>query len=72
MAAKGEGKRAFILVNGRDEEREVSLSVKGADLGTGTVKATDLGKDFYEVEAMTEKVVLPPFGIRYVKFDSML
>ncbi|MBR2354396.1 MAG: hypothetical protein IKA76_07855 [Clostridia bacterium] len=72
MAAKGEGKRAFVLVNDKDEEREVFLSVKGADLQTGTVKATDLGKECYETKALTERVVLPPYGIRYVEFEQSL
>ena len=69
MAARGEGKRAFVLVNNRDEERRVRLSVKGAELSRGIVKATDLQGDFYDVQPLTEETVLPPYAIRYVEFE---
>ena len=69
MAAKGNGKRALLLVNNKDEERTVNLSVKGAELSKGTVKATGIGIDCAEVAPLSETVVLPPFGIRYVEFQ---
>ena len=69
MAAKGNGKRGFILVNNRDEEQTVRLSVKGAELAEGLVKRTDLDCDFGEAEALSETVVLPPYAVRYVEFN---
>ena len=67
MAAKGEDKRAFVLINNRNEEQTLTLSVQGADLSKGRVKATDLANDFADAEALGTTVVLPPYGIRYVE-----
>ena len=68
MAAKGAGKKAFAIVNDSENEKTVEVSVNGADLSCGKVKATDNDHEFDDVEALDKTVVLPPFSIRYVEF----
>jgi hypothetical protein len=68
MAAKGEGKMAFAIVNDSENEQTVELSVKGAALEDGKVMATDSEHDFDRIEPLSKTVTLPPFSIRYVEF----
>jgi hypothetical protein len=69
MAAKGKGKKAFVLVNTSEEEREISLDVSGADLAMGKVMATDLEHTYDETEPMRDALILPPRSVRYVEFE---
>ena len=68
MAAKGTDKKAFAIVNDSENEKEVELSVDGAELSCGNVMATDETHVFDEIEPIEKKVILPPFSIRYVEF----
>ena len=67
MAARGKEKRAFVLVNNKNEEATVSLAVKGADLSRGTARITDLTHTNTVAEAPSETLVLPPYGIFYAE-----
>ncbi len=69
MAARGEGKKGFALVNDTEEEMTVSLKVTGADLTCGKTEATDVDRDFDEIAPLCDRVILPPFSIRYVEFE---
>lgn len=69
MAAKGVDKKAFVIVNDSENEKELEISVNGADISRGRVLATDDNHTFDEVQPLDEKVVLPPFSIRYVEFE---
>lgn len=68
MAAQGNDKKAFAIVNDSENEKEVELSVDGAELSCGNVMATDETHVFDEIEPLDKKVILPPFSIRYVEF----
>ena len=61
-------KKAFILVNESSEERTLEISLNGADIALGKVKATDEDHEFDDVEPLEKTVNLPPFAIRYVEF----
>ena len=69
IAASGNGKKAFAIVNDSEEEKTVRLSVIGADISKGNVKATDDAHEFDEILPLDNALVLPPFSIRYVEFD---
>ena len=71
MAAKGNGKKAFAIVNDSENEKEIELSVNGADLSHGKVMATDDTHVFDEIDRLNERVILPPFSVRYVEFKPM-
>ena len=68
MAAKGEKKKAVVLVNDSECESSVELCVNGARLDCGKVKAIDTLHTFDEVDCLNKTLVLPPFSIRYVEF----
>lgn len=68
MAAKGDGKKAFVIVNDSDEEKNVELSVVGANLSEGKAIAVDEEHFFDEIEGPEKEVILPPYSIRYVEF----
>ena len=68
MAAKGNGKKGFAIVNHSKLEKAVDLSVLGADLSLGKVMATDDAHTFDEIPPMGGTVTLPPYSIRYVEF----
>ena len=68
MAAQGNDKKAFAIVNDNENEKEVELSVIGAELSHGKAMATDETHTFDEIETLDKKVILPPFSIRYVEF----
>ena len=69
IAARGDEKKAFAIVNDSEEEKSVTLSVIGADLPSGKVMATDDAHEFDEILPLDNALVLPPFSIRYVEFD---
>ena len=69
MSAKGKGKKAFAIVNDSECEKTVELSVNGAAIDCGKVKAVDVLHTFDEIEGLSKTVVLPPFSIRYVEFS---
>ena len=71
MAAKGTDKKAFAIVNDSENEKTMELSVNGADLSCGKVMATDDIHTFDKIESLDKKVILPPFSIRYVEFESI-
>ena len=71
MAAKGTDKKAFAIVNDSENEKTVGLSVNGADLPCGKVMATDGVHTFDEIEPLDKKIILPPFSIRYIEFESI-
>lgn len=68
MAAQGNDKKAFAIVNDSENEKEIELSVNGAELSHGKASATDETHIFDEIEPLDKKVILPPFSIRYVEF----
>ncbi len=68
MAAKGTDKKAFVIVNDSENEKEVELSINGADISRGKVMATDDTHTFDEIEPLDKEIILPPFSIRYIEF----
>ena len=68
LSACGNGKRAFVIVNDSECEREVELTLKGAKIGQGQVMAVDEEHTFDEIAPLDEAFVLPPYAIRYVEF----
>ena len=68
IAAKGNGKKVFAIVNDTKNEKEIELSVNGAELDCGRVKAIDETHTFDEIDGLDKTVVLPPFSVRYVEF----
>ena len=68
LSASGNGKRAFVIVNDSECEREVELTLKGAKIGQGKVMAVDEEHTFDEIAPLDEAFVLPPYAIRYVEF----
>jgi hypothetical protein len=68
MAAKGKGRRAFVLINTSEEEREIVIALRGAELSSGNVMATDLDYTHDELGTMESTTVLPPRSVRYVEF----
>ena len=68
MAAKGKDKKAFVIVNDSECEKNVELCVTGVRLDYGKVKAIDDLHAFDDIDCLDKTVVLPPFSIRYVEF----
>ena len=68
MAAQGNKNKAIVIVNDSECERAVELSVNGAEIACGKVKAIDDLHMFDEIEGLEKNVDLPPFSIRYVEF----
>ncbi len=68
MAARGNGKKGFAIVNHSKLEKTVSLSLLGADLSHSKVIATDDEHTFDEIAPLSDTVTLPPYSIRYVEF----
>lgn len=71
IAARGTNKKAFAIVNDSESEKIVELSVNGANISCGKVMATDDTHTFDEIEPLDKKVILSPFSIRYVEFESI-
>lgn len=69
LAAKGDGKRAFVLVNDTEEEKTVSVTVNGAAVDSGKLWAVDAERDLEEIGTSEDVLSVPPFGIRYVVFE---
>ena len=69
MAARGNGKKGFAIVNHSKIEKTLELSVLGADLSLGKVKAVDDDHTFDDLSPMDATIVLPPYSIRYVEFE---
>ena len=69
LGARGNGKRAFAIVNDSESERTVELKLNGANAKSGKTMAIDDEYTYEEVAPLTETVTLPPYAIRYVEFD---
>ncbi len=69
MAAQGNKNKAFAIVNDSECEKTIELSVNGAVIDCGKVKAVDDLHMFDEIKGLSKTVVLPPFSIRYVEFS---
>jgi hypothetical protein len=67
MAAEGNGKKGFVVVNNSDREKTVELNVNGVQLDNGKVRAVDEEHTFDEVELLDNKMVLSPYAIRYIE-----
>jgi hypothetical protein len=68
MAATDNGKKSFVIVNDSELPKDVELSVNGAEIACGKVKAIDDSHNFDDIECLKKTLALPPFSIRYVEF----